>query len=118
MYQDDRILDLCALGQEIKRRRKEKGWTQEYLAQLVDRTSRTIMSIENKGQYPSISVFFKVVTLLGISVDQFFYPCILNADNGRRQHIDQMLNSMTEKELIIMEATAEGLQKAREIEIS
>jgi len=38
MYQDARRLDFHALGREIKRKREEKGWTQEYLAQLVDRT--------------------------------------------------------------------------------
>ena len=37
MYQDERRLDFHALGREIKRKREAKGWTQEYLAQLVDR---------------------------------------------------------------------------------
>ena len=36
MYQDERRLDFHALGREIKRKREAKGWTQEYLAQLVD----------------------------------------------------------------------------------
>ena len=42
MYQDERRLDFHALGREIKRKREAKGWTQEYLAQLVDRTPRSI----------------------------------------------------------------------------
>lgn len=50
MYQYEKRLDCHALGQEIKRRRKAKGWTQEYLAQLVDLTPRSIMYIENRGQ--------------------------------------------------------------------
>ena len=41
MYQYDKNLDFHALGREIKRKREEKGWTQEYLAQLVDRTPRS-----------------------------------------------------------------------------
>ena len=36
MYQYDKHLDFHALGREIKRKREAKGWTQEYLAQLVD----------------------------------------------------------------------------------
>jgi transcriptional regulator with XRE-family HTH domain len=43
MYQYEKRLDCHALGQEIKRRRKAKGWTQEHLAQLVDLTPRSIM---------------------------------------------------------------------------
>lgn len=57
MYQYDKHLDFHALGREIKRKREEKGWTQEYLAQLVDRTPRSIMYMENRGQKPSLNVF-------------------------------------------------------------
>lgn len=47
MYQYEENLDFHALGREIKRKLEEKGWTQEYLAQLVDRTPRSIMYMEN-----------------------------------------------------------------------
>ena len=113
MYQYDKHLDFHALGREIKRKREEKGWTQEYLAQLVDRTPRSIMYMENRGQKPSLNVFYQLVTLLEISVDQFFFPDKLN---GESKQIDVMLNTMDEKELTVMKYTAEGLQKARETE--
>lgn len=108
MYQDERRLDFHALGREIKRKREAKGWTQEYLAQLVDRTPRSIMYFENRGQHPSLNTFYKIVTLLDISVDQFFYPDKQNEESDCRQHIDRMLNTMDENELTIMEATAES----------
>ena len=66
MYQDNRRLDFHALGREIKRKREAKGWTQEYLAQLVDRTPRSIIYFENRGQNLSLNAFYKNVT--GISV--------------------------------------------------
>ena len=74
MYQDERRLDFHALGREIKRKREAKGWTQEYLAQLVDRTPRSIMYFENRGQHPSLNTFYQMVTMFGISVDEYFYP--------------------------------------------
>ena len=86
MYQDTRRLDFHALGREIKRKREEKGWTQEYLAQLVDRTPRSIMYIENRGQHPSLNTFYQLVTLLEISVDQFFYPKMYPR-NWTKRHI-------------------------------
>ena len=113
MYQDTRRLDFHALGKEIKRKREAKGWTQDHLAQLVDRTPRSIMYIENRGQHPSLNTFYQLVTLLDISVDQFFFPDKLNGESTCRKHIDVLLNSMDEKELTILEATAEGLKKAR-----
>ena len=97
MYQDERRLDFHALGREIKRKREAKGWTQEYLAQLVDRTPRSIMYFENRGQHPSLNTFYQIVTLLDISVDQFFYPDRHNSESDCRQHIDRLLNSMDEK---------------------
>ena len=116
MYQDNRRLDFHALGREIKRKREAKGWTQEYLAQLVDRTPRSIMYIENRGQHPSLNTFYQIVTLLDISVDQFFDPTKQGGESDCRKHIDHLLNDMDEKELTIIEATAEGLQKARKTE--
>ena len=113
MYQDTRRLDFHALGREIKRKRKEKSWTQEYLAQLVDLTPRSIMYIENRGQHPSLNVFYQLVTLLEISVDQFFYPANESALSDRRKHIDLLLNTMNERELMVIDATAEGLVRIR-----
>lgn len=101
MYQYDKHFDFHALGREIKRKREEKGWTQEYLAQLVNRTPRSIMYIENRGQYPSFDTFYQLVTLLEISVDQFFFPDKLNGESTCRKQIDVMLNSMNEKELTV-----------------
>ena len=114
MYQETRHFDSRALGREIKRKREAKGWTQEYLAQLVDRTPRSIMYIENRGQHPSFNVLYLLVTLLDISVDQFFFPANESASSDSRKHIDLMLNAMDKRELMIMEATAEGITKARE----
>ena len=103
MDQEERRFDFHGLGAALKRAREEKGWTQAYVAELVDRDSRTIMNIENKGQYPSFDLFVKLITMFDVSVDQF-----IHADGGARssscrKHIDVLLNSMNEKELVVIE---------------
>ena len=110
MNQDERRFDFHGLGAALKRAREEKGWTQAYVAELADRDSRTIMNIENKGHYPSFDLFVKLITMFDVSVDQF-----IHADGGAkssscRKHIDMLLNSMNEKELVVIEATAEGIK--------
>ena len=117
MYQDERKFDFHGLGLALKKAREERGWTQAYVAELVGKTDRTIMNIENQGQHPSINLFFKLVTMFDISVDQFFYKENQRSGESCRKHIDVMLNAMNEKELVVMEATAEGLKKARETEV-
>ena len=114
MNQDERRFDFHGLGLALKQAREEKGWTQAYVAELVGKTDRTI---ENKGQHPSFNLFFKLVTLFDISVDQFFYTENNRGGNSCRKHIDVLLDSMNEKELVVMEATAEGIKKARETEV-
>ena len=102
MYQDERRLDFHALGREIKRKREAKGWTQEYLAQLVDRTPRSIMNSENRGQHPSLNAFYQMVTMFGISVDEYFYPD-MGADEATKKRINILLNSLSESELRLVE---------------
>ena len=105
MYQDERKLDFKPLGIAIKKAREAKGWTQEYLAQLVDLTPRSIMYIENRGQHPRLNKFYLITTLLDISVDQFFFPCNEDGDNNRRKQVDVLLNDMEEKALIVDDVT-------------
>ena len=71
------------------------------------------MYIENRGQHPRLNKFYLITTLLDISVDQFFFPCNEDGDNNRRKQVDVLLNDMEEKELIVMEATAQGLKKGK-----
>ena len=116
MDQEERRFDFHGLGAALKRASSgsKKGGHRNILAQLVDLTPALLMYIENRGQHPRLNKFYLITTLLDISVDQFFFPCNEDGDNNRRKQVDVLLNDMEEKELIVMEATAQGLKKARE----
>ncbi|MGC4019234.1 MAG: helix-turn-helix transcriptional regulator [Muricomes sp.] len=116
MYQNERNLDFRPIGKAIKAAREAKGWTQEHLAQLVDRSPRNVMYIENRGQHPRLNTFYQLMTLLDISVDQFFY---LNTDDSKsdlRSQIDFALNSLSDKELTVIQGAIQGVLKARDME--
>jgi transcriptional regulator with XRE-family HTH domain len=72
MNQEERRFDFHGLGAALKRAREEKGWTQAYVAELVDRDSRTIMNIENKGQYPSFDLFVNSLPCLTFQLTSLF----------------------------------------------
>jgi transcriptional regulator with XRE-family HTH domain len=76
------------------------------LAQEVALAPRYIMSIENKGQHPSFQVFYELVTLFQISVDQFFFPDTGAEKTTRRRQLESQLDELEEADLIIMAATA------------
>jgi transcriptional regulator with XRE-family HTH domain len=64
--------DFKAFGQVIKAARKAKGISRNELADRMNIAPRYIASIENSGQHPSLQIFYELVTLLDVSVDQFF----------------------------------------------
>ena len=105
--------DFSVFGQAIKKARESKGWTRERLAQEVDLAPRYIMSIENRGQHPSFQVFYELVTLFDISVDQFFFPDTDAEKTTRRRQLDSQLDELEETDLIIVSSTVKGIQEAR-----
>lgn len=116
MYDKGKQFNFRPLGQEIKRKRETNGWTQEYLGQLIDRTSHTVMYMENRGQHPSLNILYRVATVLDISVDQFFFPEHQAEISERRRIVNGLLDSLSEGELSVIESTAEGLIRSREID--
>ena len=113
MYQAGMKFDFHALGQEIRRKRVEKGWTQEYLGQLVDRSNRSIMYFENRGKHPSLDVVYRLVTVLDISVDKFFFPSSTAEDAGQRKELLRLAEDMSEQELSVLIGAAKGVKEAR-----
>ncbi len=112
---DERRLDFHDIGTAIKRARESRGMTQEQLAFIIDRDPRTVMYHENDGQHPSLNVFYQLVTMFDISVDQFFHPD-MGADDACKKRINVMLNSMDEKELHLVENLIRVVKDARETE--
>ena len=108
--------DFKAIGQAVKAARESKGWTREQVAEMVDLAPRYIMSIENKGQHPSFQVFYELVTLFNISVDQFIFPEKPVERSTRRRRLDNVLDSLDERDLIVLEATAKGIMEAKTAE--
>ena len=60
------------LSNKVKEKRIEKNLTQQQLADLVQVSSRTIISLE-KGQYnPSVLLAHKLATIFGLAIEQVF----------------------------------------------
>lgn len=112
---DERRLDFHDIWTAIKRARESRGMTQEQLAFIIDRDPRTVMYHENDGQHPSLNVFYQLMTMFDLSVDQFFHPD-MGADDACKKRINVMLNSMDEKELHLVENLIRAVKDARETE--
>lgn len=109
---DERRFDFHGIGLAIKRAREASGMTQEQLGYIVDRDPRTIMYHENDGQHPSLNAFYQMVTMFGISVDEYFYPD-MGADEAAKKRINIQLNSLSESELRLVEGIINAIIENR-----
>ncbi|HFZ6768923.1 helix-turn-helix domain-containing protein [Enterococcus faecium] len=108
--------DFRAFGLAIKEARLKRGLTCEQVGALIEIDPRYLTNIENKGQHPSIQVLYDLVSLLHVSVDEFFLPANNLVKSTRRLQIEKYMDSFTDKELSLMESLASGINEARNIE--
>ena len=104
--------DFKAFGQAIKEARKAKGISRNQLADQMNIAPRYIASIENSGQHPSLQIFYELVTLLDVSVDQFFFPKNEIEKSTKRRQLDRLIDDMSDKGLRIVTATAREIKEA------
>ena len=116
MRNKDELYDFRAFGLAIKAARTKRSMTRDDASALIPIDPRYLTNIENKGQHPSLQVFFKLVTLFNLSVDEFFYPRTEPDKTTRRRQLDSVLDSLSDKELVIVEATANAIMQAKEVE--
>lgn len=107
--------DFRAFGLAIKEARTKQGLTREQVGALIEIDPRYLTNIENKGQHPSIQVLYDLVSLLNVSVDEFFLASTNTVKGTRRRWIEKHMDSFTEKELILMESLANGIKKSNEM---
>ena len=108
--------DFRAFGLAIKAARMKQGLTREQVGAKIEIDPRYLTNIENKGQHPSLQVLYDLVHLLNISDDEFFLPASDLVKSTRRRQLEEQLDTMSEKDLIIIESVADGIIKSKEVE--
>lgn len=68
------LYDFAAFGQAIKAARTARKESRKDVSDAMNISPRYLTNIENKGQQPSLQIFYELVTRYNISVDQFFFP--------------------------------------------
>ena len=60
------------LGEKIKRKRKQRGLTQEQLAEKIDISTRNLSNIEIGLNYPKAETLEKILKSLNITTEELF----------------------------------------------
>lgn len=108
--------DFRAFGLAIKEARKKQGLTREQVGAMIEIDPRYLTNIENKGQHPSLQVLYDLVSLLNVSVDEFFLSSDNQVKSSRRRQLESKIDNFTDADLVIMESVADGIVKFKEME--
>ena len=108
--------DFRAFGRAIKEARKKQGLTREQVGAMIEIDPRYLTNIENKGQHPSLQVLYDLVSLLNVSVDEFFLSSDSLAKSSRRRQLESKIDNFTDADLVIMESVDDGIVKYKEME--
>ena len=107
--------DFRPFGLAIKAARMKQGLTREQVGAKIEIDPRYLTNIENKGQHPSLQVFYDLVILLNVSVDEIFLPSSDKVKSTLRRQLEQQLDTFDDKEMVIVESVAAGIIKSKEV---
>lgn len=60
------------MNNAIKALRAERGWSQAHLAELLDVSRQTVISIENGRYDPSLPLAFKIARTFNMPIEAIF----------------------------------------------
>ena len=102
-------IDFRPYGAAIKLARKGHKESRNKVGDEMYLSPRYLANIENKGQQPSLQIFYELVTRYDISVDQYFFPDKSADKSTMRRQLDTLLDGMSDKGLHIVTETAKAV---------
>lgn len=103
------LYNFATFGRAIKAARTGQGESRKKVCDEMNISSRYLANIENKGQQPSLQIFYELVTRYHISVDQFFFSDDTAEKSTQRRQVDALLDSLSEGSLRVIMAAAREL---------
>lgn len=99
----------AGLGEDIKAARKVMGISRRQLAEMVNIDPRYLANIENSGSLPSLPVFFQLVQICRLPVNQYFFPQSgQDQEDRNRQRMVQKLELCSNQYLPILESALDA----------
>ena len=106
--------DLRPYGAAIKKARTERKESRNKVGDEMYLSPRYLANIENKGQHPSLQIFFELMSRYHISVDQFLFGDTTYGKTTLRRQLDALADELTDREIGIIIATVQAVLDARE----
>ena len=90
------------LGRKIKQLRKEKGWTQDYLSELLGINTKSVLRIENGKTFPTIENLEKIASAFDLEIYDLFKNKALADKEILKGAIYDIINELNEYKIRIL----------------
>ena len=93
---------LKVIGTKIQHARNEKGYTQEYVAEKIDKSIDTLRGIENGRCVGSVETLINICNILDITLDYIFYDLLEQKDEILNKELYKSFEnlSLEDKEIL------------------
>lgn len=91
-------MEKLALGKKLRDARKQKGYTQQDLAELAQIGNVYLGEIERGVKMPSLNIFIRLVEALDISADSILRDELNSGREYIYDELTQMLRDLTPKQ--------------------
>jgi transcriptional regulator with XRE-family HTH domain len=89
-------MDQIKIGKFIAQRRKDKGYTQRQLADMLSISDKTVSKWERGNGFPEVSLLLPLCEKLEISVNELLEGEIISDDDYKRRAEENMVNLVKE----------------------
>lgn len=107
-------IDFSPYGAAIKAARTGQKESRNKVGDEMYLSPRYLANIENKGQHPSLQIFFELMSRYHISVDQLLFGDTADGKSTARWQLDILADELTDREIGIIIATVQAVLGARE----
>ena len=97
-------MDKLTIGDRIKEARKNQGFTQEKLAEILGVSVEFVGQIERGLKLPSMQVFIKLIEVLNVSADYLLRDSVSTGRLFGDNAIGQKIEKLKPKQKIALEA--------------
>ena len=104
-------IDYKAIGIRIRRLRKEKGLTQQRLAELSHQEPSNVSHIERGATKLSLPTIVSIANVLNVTVDDLLCDSLIKANASYGKLAENILSDCTHKELKIITETMLALKE-------
>ena len=109
--------DFKAFGAAIKAARLERKESRKKVCDEMYLSPHYLANIENKGQHPSLQIFFELMLRYNISVDQFLLERPTGKNTQRRQ-LDVLLDGMGDDGIRVITAAAKEIVQIEQAQLN